>query len=387
MHSEKEIIHYDTIISGGYGLYNWGDDALMYTIYKCFEEEFISKKYAFLCEYSPYLNKIVPNATIIDRREERFISCKNFIYGGGTLFYSFKREKISLKRNILNIVREISPKLYSHLLSYKSNGNIKYVPDSYEYKYALGIGIGPFQQGVDDRMIDSIRSLKDCEIIYVRDQASLLQLEEWEITSGKLVTDICFHPEAVKGVTIQSTSISKKKKKIGVIVRDWVHNGKGASYIAPLQNFKEKYKDKYDLQYIVFSKKADKLWLNYFIENNESYLIWDPDSKTILEFMKDLSEFDLFITARFHGFVYAMLLGKLAISISIEPKLGNINNIYPKTTLVWDMPYSTENLNILILKMIAEYDEYTTRIKKEFEKHALIAEYMTRDLKQKLNDR
>jgi len=75
------------------------------------------------------------------------------------------------------------------------------------------------------------------------------------------------------------------------------------------------------VQFIVFSDLRDNDWLNTLKLINEDILVWNPDIDRIENFMDKLNNFDLFISARFHGVIFSTLLNKPAISIAIEPKL------------------------------------------------------------------
>lgn len=342
----KESLYFRSIISGGYGLYNFGDDALMFAIYKRFESKFQSKEAAFQCLNPSYLKKLTPNATVVSRLSQNKIICDNFILGGGTLFYSFSGEKKKSKVNIFKLLSRPS-ELYLKLLIKLKIAKLKYEPDDFKKVYSLGIGLGPFDNGIDKRKQYAIDFLKKSEWTSVRDEKSLEYLEEWNIDNRYLGADICFHPNIF---CLPERSVSKEVKKIGIIVRDWDKNENG-SYKDSLLKMIENLRVDYEITFIVFSEKSDQLWMDTLKSKDEDYILWNPNKQTINEFLKIMNEFDLFISARYHGFIFASLLNIPTICVEIEPKLALAHSQFEESSELWSFPFSEGDLISKIKKI------------------------------------
>jgi polysaccharide pyruvyl transferase WcaK-like protein len=302
----------DIVIKGGYGLRNFGDDALMYYLIKSIEYKFPNATISLECRNASYITKWLPKVTFATPYQ---IPGKAYVYGGGTLYYSFPKKikaKTFLEKMILAVTQ---PSLIINKLLVKkrkkkfSNSNVK--------KIMLGLGFGPFHlqdQQYDQAIVDA----KTTDIVCVRDSKSFEFVSSYkdDVFHG---TDICFAKEIINK---KITNTSTKVKNIGVIIRDWNYGTKEDNYKDNLIESVLSLRSKgYKIQYIVFSDLRDMDWLYTLKDMNEDILIWNPDIHTIEKFMETLSHFDLFISARFHGVIFSTLLNIPAISIALEPKL------------------------------------------------------------------
>ena len=302
----------DIVIKGGYGLRNFGDDALMYYLIKSIESKFPTATVALECNEAKYITNWLPQVTFAHPYQ---VPEKAYVYGGGTLYYSFPK-KIKAKPLSQKIKLAITqPSLVINKLLAKSrkekfaNSNVK--------KIMLGLGFGPFHIQ-DDQYDQAIIDAKNTDIVCVRDSKSFDFVNTHKAAAFH-GTDICF----AKGVVNEAASNSSDKiTTIGVIIRDWNYGTDEDGYKDNLLAAVSLLRDRnYKVQFIVFSDLRDTDWLNTLKSINEDILVWNPDSHTIENFMDTLNNFDLFISARFHGVIFSTLLNKPAISIAIEPKL------------------------------------------------------------------
>ncbi|WP_448563826.1 polysaccharide pyruvyl transferase family protein [Thalassotalea ganghwensis] len=302
----------DFVIKGGYGLRNFGDDALMYYLVKSIENKHPGVNIALDCNKANYITKWLPNVTFSKPYQ---VPQKAYIYGGGTLYYSFPK-KLESKPFIEKVVLGVThPSLVLNKLLAKSRR--KNFEKSKVKKVMFGLGFGPFH--VKNELYEqAILDAKGTDIVCVRDSKSYEFVTQHNANAFH-GTDICF----AKGIASKNTNNnSTEVKKIGVIIRDWNYGTEEDNYKDNLQEaITQIRKIGYKAQYIVFSDLRDNDWLNTLQEQQEDILIWNPDNDSIEYFMEKLSHFDLFISSRFHGVIFSTLLNIPAISVAIEPKL------------------------------------------------------------------
>jgi len=302
----------DIVIKGGYGLRNFGDDALMYYLIKSIEHKLPNMTIALECTQADYITNWLPTITFAQPYQ---VAGKVYIYGGGTLYYSFPK-KIKTKSLWQKIKLAItSPTLVANKILVESRKTK--LANSSVKKVMLGLGFGPFH--IEDAQYDqAIMDVKNTDVVCVRDSKSLdfVNTHKTSVFHG---TDICF----AKGVVNKSVSNSSNKvNNIGVIIRDWNYGTEEDDYKNNLLEAVSLLRTSdYQVQFIVFSDLRDSDWINTLKTIKEDILVWNPDKDTIENFMDKLDNFDLFISARFHGVIFSTLLNKPAISIAIEPKL------------------------------------------------------------------
>ena len=124
--------------------------------------------------------------------------------------------------------------------------------------------------------------------------------------------------------------------RIGVIVRDWGHNHEGNSYTEPLfRTIDSLRREGKTVEFISFSATSDGEWIKRLKDRNEFITVWNPESESISSFLGFLSKYDLFITARYHGAVFASILRKPTVAIEIEKKLALVSDLLGGTVPVY----------------------------------------------------
>lgn len=315
-------------IKGAYGETNFGDDLLMCVFENFFSTQFSNAKLNFVGEEEEYTSKLLSTS-------EYGVSNFNpniIVYGGGTQFFSFSEpKKITRLEKIFKVLKE--PKIF--LNKFISQGKRTETPDV--PTVFLGFGIGPFY--VEGPIIQKAKTaLINAAFVGVRDEVSYKYCENWGIDAclgADVVFSSYFHlpklPE-IKNV---------RKKRIGIIVRDWNWESTGASYIESLKKVYTENHSDYDFQFIVFAPLKDKKWMESIAWSE--MLIWDPEKFTIDEFLSSLNQFDAFISARYHGAIIASLLNKPVICIEIEDKLKILTNQLKELKL-WRKPFNEKEL-------------------------------------------
>lgn len=340
------------VIRGGYGLTNFGDDALMKVIYDEFVED--KQDIIFSSTYADYIKILAPLANFLPL-SNNYNDIDFLIYGGGTQFYSFKPKKTIYKK-IIGLIK--NPKVY--LNKYLINKEKEVVNESLKIA-ALGIGLGPFLPDSNPEVEIYVKELfKKMSFIAVRDYYSKAKCEEWKLGNYYHFTDICYASNHHKYL---KNNNENKLTSIGVVVRDWTNTIEGSSYTNELiESVKELRLANFKVTFIVFAKGKDSKWLKTLKNINEEVMIWDPYKYSIDEFIEKLSLFDLFITARYHGAIYSSLLGKPFISIEVEQKLKMIHEVFIEGSEVWSYPFRKVALLENVDKIKQSYVTYSSSI-------------------------
>ncbi len=355
---------YKIIIRGGYGLTNFGDDALMYILIKKLMEHYHNEDIALLCKSSSYIKKLIPSCTILDsRKNDIYAKTDIILYGGGTQFYSFSGT--SSKQRLLKYI--INPSLFVKKLLLKIKRNS--IPKIILYKEdietkstgAIGIGVGPFE-GNNFTEEETKKLFLKMDFIAVRDIYSINKCKIWGLEKTQHFSDLCYLFDN-KDLNISEQNINSKVKSIGIIVRDWPHTDKGSAYYTKIEPLIHKLKNNgYNVNIIIFAKGRDSFWLER-LKNVQNVIQWNPDKQTINEFITTLNLFDLFISARYHGAIFSALLNKPFISISVEQKLDMISDIYVNASKKWQYPFNIEDCINNVKFIDDNYHQFVKQVK------------------------
>lgn len=328
-------------IKGAYGEQNFGDDALMLFLYQWARD--YNLDITFIGKDNDYIYKLVPRQNYIlkDRLHKYYFN--KLILGGGTQFFSFQTSPKKEKKIKLFISNPVL--FYRKMIMFIEKRFIK-TQENFGELYAVGIGLGPFitnskQEEFAKSQISKMNGL------FVRDMFSYSFSKPLNKNSY-LGTDICFLSGLYDFSKYKNYSLSIKK--IGIIVRDWSYSKSGAIYLQNLINQTEKICDaNYQITFIFFKNepKCEEL----IDDLDYKKLKWNPKKNTFEEFVESLSNFDLFISARFHGVIFGALLGIPSIAVEIEPKLNVTKELLKDGVVIWKQPFN-DNL----VKLIEEID-------------------------------
>lgn len=349
---------YKIVIRGGYGLTNFGDDALMKSLHDDFKKTFSYKELAYNCTYSSYLERIIGNYTVIPLKIKD-IPTNLLLYGGGTQFYSFERNNIRDKiqnniqtlKNPIKLIRklfEISKRIFQkRKKTYKTA--------------AVGIGVGPFLPTADPSIEINVSNLfKRMDFVAVRDSYSYEKCKEWGIKKVNLYSDLCFN---MKSPFFYNLNDKTEISNIGIIVRDWERTKTGRAYYENLLHALSDLKTlNIDFHFFLFSKDKDKNWEHILNTSSVSYMQWDPEKYSIDDFIIELSKMDSFISARYHGAIFSALLGKPFITIDVEQKLELVNKLFSQGSLNWGYPYISDELVENVRKINESYKSFSNSI-------------------------
>jgi polysaccharide pyruvyl transferase WcaK-like protein len=327
------------VVKGAYGEFNFGDDTMMHVL----ENFFIKNGYAQNVVFatlgdSSYCNKLLRTSKAIKLNDIEIVGNTLTVYGGGTQFFTFSQSQPILKRIHFKIKNSSFSKLYNEIKRLVTKKSVE------KEAAAIGIGLGPFK--VIDRRIRLYKKLIGAfHFVAVRDQVSYKYCKDWNVNSPLFGADICYSRYLDIEIKNQKQQ-TNQRKQIGVIVRDWIHENEGAKYFEPLQNTVASAAAQYDFTYIVFSKDQDIRWMSK-LSSGANFITWNPDDDSINNFLNILDDFDGFITARYHGGVFASILNRPTICVEIEPKLKILSEQIEGFKL-WSYPFEEKSLKSLL---------------------------------------
>lgn len=336
----------DYLITGAYGNGNFGDDVLLDCIVQEIYRTCSSSKIGLLIEEKEYLAERYPYIIFVSRDKTRTINVKNYIFGGGTQFYSFPKKHSVFSKfvSVLSNRQLLKRKLFRQGVTINAKNKI-----------LLGVGVGPFKDVQDERKI--INKLRDFDKVLVRDEISSEYCSKYDV-KHELTADICFSM-----LDFYEESQVNDAKKVLIIPRDWSMGNYGDKYIENLKRYTLKNK-KYDITYCLFADDIE--WKKWLQENKINHFVWDNNC-SIKSFLEKLNSFDVFVTARYHGCVFGTILKRPCIAINIEPKLilGSEQNV----GFIWEVGYKADELDSLIGRAIKnDYSGRLIDVRKKYNK-------------------
>ena len=292
----------------------------------------------------PYLARLAPGIAILPKHGWGLPDADLLVYGGGTQFFSYP----STMRGATLIRRAgklaSSPtRLRDHLLR-----RARPLERAFKRRAALGIGLGPFvPASFEERSAREL--MRSCEFVTVRDRTSEALCRRWGISHAIHGSDLCFLPESWGRPESASCASRSDQYKIAIIVRDWRHGGdEGERYLQPIfDSVRLIARDNVSVTFVLFDA-SDHHSRRILEERGASPLCWDPVRDSIPSFVARLEEFDLFVTARYHGAVLAALFGKPAICVDLDPKLAllaeSLSYAPALRPYLWSSPFDPEDL-------------------------------------------
>jgi polysaccharide pyruvyl transferase WcaK-like protein len=282
----------------------------------------------FSCNDAPYIHKIVPGVRVVPQEGyQAFL--RALVYAGGTQFYSFPltRYDNSFGAAVNKYLSYISQPGRLVKRSYEKMRDLFCTLNGLHIA-AIGVGLGPFVEG--SKELDAAKNLfKNMKFIAVRDLSSKAVCDSWGCANVLLRSDLCYLPDFVKAVTINCALPNKPYiARIAVIVRDWPHAMEGRKYMAALEAVVDELRRRgKTVDYVSFASRYDREWIARADEKHENVIGWDPENQTLEGFLKVLSGYDIFITTRYHGAVFASILHKPTLCVEIEQKLALVADL------------------------------------------------------------
>lgn len=352
------------LVVGAFGNGNFGDDALIHGC-KCILSLVLERDaFGFRVSTASYLSSLFPGLRMFPPGV-KIPAADLLLFGGGTQFASFEltRERSGREwaRRFLKALREPTSAL--RVLDARRSRPPR--------SAAIGLGLGPFvRASVEERRARSL--IGRMSFVAVRDVQSAAICSAWGMHSYVAGTDLCFHPRLWKQRF--ESRLTVHRRRIAIIPRDWHHTHSGALYTEPLRAAITELSKTAEVSFVCFCRTGDAEWLRWLSENRIRHHVWEPTVTSIEAFAVGLAEYDLFITARYHGAVFAALCSKPFVAIEIEPKLKLVQELFREGSALWPQPFSSEQLVRQVSRIFSEHQTFADNIARMAKGQSEIAE-------------
>lgn len=295
-------------IEGAFGEKNFGDDALLMVLHREISKYIPPNQVIVRTKvgaYSSNFEYLCPGSPIYIPGQIRGVTATHRVYGGGTQFFEFAADQ-NLLQKFKRYGRRIPGIIFRKFVNriFPSRTPIQNL-------HYLGIGLGPFKNNVVPQQIAD--NLNLASSLSVRDSTSsnFLEAMSADYIRG---ADICF----LEDYAGDSFSKSNDTNNVLIIFRDWDFDDSFSDMENTIQNLKKN--TRYDYKFALIGK--DDNWRKKFDQLGISYYCYEPGPGKIDDFIDHMKSFDVVVSARYHGLIYAALLGIPAIAIELEPKLS-----------------------------------------------------------------
>jgi polysaccharide pyruvyl transferase WcaK-like protein len=366
---------------GAYGYRNFGDDALMRAVAEVTKTAAPFDCLVFRCAEEAYVGTVIPGARIVppDNPDTHDI----VVYGGGTQFFSFPCTSPSIFHRVARNCRH--PIRMTHNVLRAATAPTW--PSPRARMAAIGIGVGPFVRHSPEIRRTKLL-LRQMEYIAVRDVSSFEMCRQWGISHAVLRADLCYLPGLWKPFvcTAQPSAARTMGRRVGVIVRDWPHTLEGDSYARPLVAVVDQLRSAgRQVEFISFAESYDRGWLTSLRARGERPRTWSPGTDDISSFLRLLSGYDVFLTARYHGAVFASMLGKPMVCIEVEPKLRLVSELLGNGARLWRYPFDVEQCLQYLAEIDGDYSRSAQHLCRVVQEQGVLADTMAAEYRQMLS--
>jgi hypothetical protein len=340
---------------------------------------------AYLCKPFSYVTRLLgTDAKTLSVREKDVLDVGILLFGGGTQFFSFPLTCANGRTFAKRLSNAICHPSLLPLRMFRTfrKQHRKYMPDKWGAMAAVGIGVGPFVEGsIEEEKTRTLFAKMD--LVAVRDIRSYELCQRWGVKASPY-TDLCFWPGFHAPLIRDMDSVKKSSiDRIGVIVRDWHHDEKGDSYYHSVMAVAEELaKEGKAVDFILFAGNRDRIWKRRLEAYRCTTVRWEPDQGSIAEFIQTLGKYDLFITARYHGAVFATLLCKPTICIAIEQKLEMYSNILGAGGNCWRYPFNASECSRMVSEIEEKYARAADCVRIVKQQQSALAERMVNEFRE-----
>lgn len=321
------------LLIGYYGKANFGDDVLFKVTYNYVRQCKPSAEIFVLCDQyqEEYLEKLVRNDINIVKPGNRD-HYDVIIHGGGGTFFDFNQYGM-IDRFINILIMGIGlkntvkiDKIVRNLLNKQRISSDK--------RLGWGIGVGTYSTG-SKKLRDNLSVLLDFDTLILRDVQSVQNLKKLGIISNvRLGSDLAFLDEYWVPKESCSQNKVKKRKKLGLVLRDW-ETGEKDKYFEAIVRILPQLNETYEMTIFIFDKRVDKKKL--MLSRSYTTYLWNPLTIDFDDFCTQLATQDVLVTTRAHGAICGAVLGVPSVIIELEPKLKTIHEMLPNITSLIDI--------------------------------------------------
>lgn len=357
------------LVAGAYGTGNLGDVVLLTSAVALIRECLPDAPLRVLSARRPFYERLLPGVPFIDGDAILPPRGNLLVYGGGTQFFAFENTDLATGQRLLSVLRSPT-RIVTGLLrrALKRAGGFR-------QHAALGVGIGPFAPG-SWREEHARQVFEKLGYVAVRDEASLEQCQRWRLSDARLRADLCFTSSNM--TALRRTPLpAPRRKSLAAIVRTWGHSSGGSGYLEPLLATSDELSaEGWDVTFFSFCEPEDAPLNARLRAAGRAVVSWDPLLEDPAAFIARLAAHQVIVSARFHGALFAGLVGKPTITVELEPKLRIAARTLGTPELVWAQPFDGRELRLLISGLESAPDEVEHRVRDAVRRQTELANLM-----------
>lgn len=329
------------LVVGYYGHRNFGDDLLMKIVLDAVKGCENLTELAVSCDLrgSDYISKWYPDVKLIGpvlSKDGVYGEYDLVIFGGGGTVFDY-RKSVSL----LNAVRR-------QLRDWLLFGRAKQRGTQF---VTLGLGVGPF--GCDRAQKVSMNRLRYQDKVYVRDDESLQYLQPMIGDRAVMSHDLSLVEYDALAAIAQERQASEG---VVILLRHYKYDGNANQYVDACIDVAKKFvQEGKKVTWAFYQNGYDDPVIERVKALGHDMWIWDPDTMSIEDAYRSISNAELLVTARMHGIYIAGMLGVPVVGIELHPKLRLAAGFFDNRAEVVPInPTSTEILEASTRVLAAE---------------------------------
>ena len=358
------------VVHGYYGFGNFGDDILCKVILEYFHKHFPGGELMVLsyAQNPDYVHELV-NFEIRIIRSLKECDPDVFCIGGGGLFFDFESGRLT--DFLLNRVISLFPGTYLKAMKWLNKAGRA------EKNVAVGIGVGAFTSS-SKKFRHKFLQLLEMDRIYVRDEASRMNLAKLGIPGAQVTTDLAFARECWLKMPSAPESAATELRRVLFILRDWRKDD--SRYLNTVFKWIEAASERnIDCAVASLDREHDKQLARICDSWGAEFISWNPSAHSLEEFMANLAEFDVFVSSRAHGVLAGALLYKPVIAVELEDKLRQIRQMLDGSVSIIS-PSASEKEFLEML--MSSHKNYDAKIRdEEIQRNQLNIQHVLDDLK------
>lgn len=369
------------LLEGYYGAGNFGDDLLLLAAYRLLRRWLPTTAIAVSAKDCTYIPRLLGELPFLTAPGDVPPTIKCVIQGGGGLYFDFNGGS-HLASCVQYLIRRGHTPFISGLRSAASRvKHLRSAVDPVPFKAAIGIGVGPFALGSWREVSVAIR-LDEFGLVITRDSTSQATCRAWGLR-GQVYrgTDLAFLRNDWNGqFWRRSRRGSGRRPRVAFILRRWRYGSGTIDYLTSVADVLSRLAvNGIDAQVVLFQPDGDAEAIMRHIGGGEM-LAWDPSCGSVEDFLDQLGQFDLIVSARAHGAIAAGLLGVPSICIWLEPKMDAVLEMLGPATALWRPPYHVDTVVEEILSRIGRGPDLRPRERIAVDESVKRAELMAENI-------
>ena len=348
---------------GYYSEGNAGDDALLLTSRKLMG--------AALESHQAPLNA----AASVSGRLDGVKATRFLVYGGGTQFFSFDRVNRSWTSRAGTLARYLHARVRNTIPAFADRRTAR--PTAI---LALGIGLGPFADCIDAQQ--AVIALAQSQLLWVRDDRSHEFCRNHGLTWAIRSSDLCFTRVFRELVRSKSIDADGRAPRVAFVLRDWpiASRGRWSAFLEAACNLRA---EGIDVTFVSMSV-GDRHYRSDLTGLGEAGALWGGSSEVVHDFVASFGQYDLVISMRFHGLVFAALCGVPFVPVGIDPKLNQFQSYFAGDSLEADC--SAEDILYVVRRAFRCSDEWNERVAHFLGEQGRLAEQGVAELNAQIGD-